>query len=186
MKVAVFCGSSAGNSPVFLEETKKLGKFLAESKIDLVYGGGKVGLMGAVADAVLTGGGEAFGVIPAALKEREIAHPGLTELYVVDNMHARKARMASMADAFIALPGGAGTMDEIFEAWTWAQLGHHAKPCAFYNMDGFYEHLLAMIENMVKFGFLKPEHAEMLIVSDRPADLIDRIKSYEAPQKKWS
>lgn len=91
-----------------------------------------------------------------------------------------------MADAFIALPGGAGTMDEIFEAWTWAQLGHHAKPCAFYNMDGFYEHLLAMIENMVKFGFLKPEHAEMLIVSDRPADLIDRIKSYEAPQKKWS
>jgi uncharacterized protein (TIGR00730 family) len=186
MKIAVVCGSSAGNDPSYINEAKKLGEFFAKNGIDLVYGGGKVGLMGAIANAVLEHGGKAFGVIPKYLLEKEIAHTGLTQLFVVADMHERKAKMASMADAFVALPGGAGTLEEIFEAWTWAQLGHHSKPCAFYNSNGFYLHLLAMITNMKDSGFLSEEYSEMLILADNPKELVRSIGLYQPPIKKWT
>lgn len=186
MKIAVFCGSSSGHHPEFVKATKALGGYLASQGIDLVYGGGKVGLMGAIADAFLENGGKVYGVIPEHLKQKEIAHPGLTELNVVSDMHERKATMAGMADAFVALPGGAGTLEEIFEAWTWAQLGHHAKPCAFYNINGFYNPLIEMIASMSASGFLNPRYAEMLIHTDRSDALLSAIQSYEAPKQKWT
>lgn len=185
MKIAVFCGSSNGNNPEYVKAAQALGRYFAEQGIDLVYGGGKVGLMGAIADSVLAHGGKVFGVIPEHLKEREIAHRGLTELRVVADMHERKAMMADMADAFVALPGGAGTLEEIFEAWTWAQLGHHTKPCAFYNVNGFYDLLKEMINKMSSSGFVKPHYAGMLIHCSDAESLVSSIKSYHAPQKKW-
>ncbi|WP_344799197.1 TIGR00730 family Rossman fold protein [Litoribacillus peritrichatus] len=185
MKVAVFCGSSAGHDAVYASETKRLGHFLGENNIDLVYGGGKTGLMGVVSDAVLEAGGRAFGVMPKYLVDKEIAHPGLTELSVVEDMHERKAKMAELADAFVALPGGAGTLEEIFEAWTWAQLGHHQKPCAFYNTQGFYDPLFEMITTMNEAGFLKDVFANMIIKTTEPDDLIAQFKVYQAPPQKW-
>lgn len=185
MKVAVFCGSSAGNDPHFLAATQKLGQHFVRQGIDVVYGGGHVGLMGAIADSVLQAGGRVYGVMPKHLVDREIAHQGLTELTVVADMHERKAKMASMADAFVALPGGAGTLEEIFEAWTWAQLGHHKKPCAFYNVDGFYEPLFSMVDKMTGTGFLKPEYAGMLIRTSDPAELTEAFAQYLPPQNKW-
>lgn len=186
MKIAVFCGSSSGENPEFVKATKALGCFLANNGIDLVYGGGKVGLMGAIADSFLESGGKVYGVIPEHLKEKEIAHQALTELKVVADMHERKATMAQMADAFVALPGGSGTLEEIFEAWTWAQLGHHSKPCAFYNINGFYNPLIEMILQMSGAGFLKAQYAEMLIHTDEPSSLLSAIKSYKAPKQKWT
>ncbi len=186
MRVAVFCGSSSGNNPEFIRATKALGQYLAENGIDIVYGGGKVGLMGVIADAVIDNGGKVYGVIPQYLKDKEIAHRNITELSVVSDMHERKACMAEMADAFVALPGGAGTLEEIFEAWTWAQLGHHNKPCAFYNIDGFYNQLIGMIEQMSATGFLKPEYAEMLIHTSDPVELLSSINRYKAPEQKWN
>lgn len=185
MKIAVFCGSSSGNDPQFLTATQALGKHLAQNGIDIVYGGGNVGLMGAVADAALSEGGRVYGVIPEHLKQKEIAHEGLTELRVVADMHERKVAMAAMADAFVALPGGAGTLEEIFEAWTWAQLGHHAKPCAFYNVKGFYQPLLEMVRHMADNGFLKPVHASMLVTADTPDTLLAGIAGYQPPEGKW-
>jgi len=185
MKVAVYCGSSSGNKTEYIEQTKVLGKFLAQNKIDIVYGGGRVGLMGTIADCVLEHGGKVYGVIPEKLKEKELAHTGVTDLKIVKNMHERKAVMAEMADAFITLPGGAGTLEEIFEAWTWAQLGYHNKPCAFYNIDGFYDELFMMIEKMTKTGFLKKEYYSMLINTSNIEDLIFSIKNYKAPKEKW-
>ena len=186
MRIAVFCGSASGNNPEFISATKKLGKYFAENGIDVVYGGGKVGLMGIIADAVLENGGKVYGVIPEHLKEKEVAHQGLTDLKVVSDMHERKASMGEMADAFVALPGGAGTLEVIFEAWTWAQLGHHEKPCAFYNIQGFYNQLIGMIDKMCSSGFLKPQYAEMLIYADAPEDLLSSISSYKAPEQKWT
>ena len=186
MKVAVFCGSSCGESTQFINETKKLGTFLAKNNIDVVYGGGKVGLMGAIADSVIESGGKVYGVIPEHLKEKEIAHTDLTELSVVSNMHERKAKMAEMADAFVALPGGTGTLEEIFEAWTWAQLGHHSKPCAFYNINRYYEPLKEMIFRMTKDGFLKPQYQDMLIHVDTPQNLLIAIQTYQPPKQKWT
>lgn len=168
MRIAIFCGSSSGNHPEFKKATRLLGKHFAENAIDIVYDGGKV-----------------YGVIPEHLKDKEIAHQTLTELNVVADMHQRKARMADMADAFVALPGGAGTLEEIFEAWTWAQLGHHKKPCAFYDINGFYNSLIGMISNMSKSGFLSAEYAEMLIHTSQPAELISSINAYQAPIQKW-
>ncbi|MCC4263711.1 TIGR00730 family Rossman fold protein [Oceanimonas baumannii] len=185
MKIAIFCGSSSGNDLTFVKATKALGSYLANNGVDLIYGGGKVGLMGTIADSFLASGGKVYGVIPEYLKEREIAHQGLTELKVVADMHERKATMAQMADAFVALPGGAGTLEEIFEAWTWAQLGHHIKPCAFYNTNGFYNPLIEMIKKMSDAGFLKPQHCDMLIKTDNSAELLSLIKSYKAPDRKW-
>lgn len=186
MKIAVFCGSSAGNDERYGDCARELGRFFGENGIDLVFGGGKVGLMGAVADATLAAGGKVYGVIPESLKDRELAHHGLTRLDVVTSMHERKALMADMADAFVALPGGPGTMDEIFEAWTWAQLGYHDKPCAFYNAHGYYDHLLAFIGHMAGSGFLKAEHREMVIVEREPAALVTALRAYQPPQRKWT
>ncbi|MEP6419059.1 MAG: TIGR00730 family Rossman fold protein [Marinobacter sp.] len=186
MKIAVFCGSSRGNDVGFAEAAEVFGQYMASQGMDLVFGGGKVGLMGVVADAVLAGGGQVYGVIPESLRDRELAHQGLTRLDVVGSMHERKALMADMADAFVALPGGPGTMDEIFEAWTWGQLGYHSKPCAFYNVDGYYDDLLAFIRKMSGAGLLKPEYAEMVIVADQPVDLVTALKNYQPPSRKWS
>ncbi|MGY0216195.1 LOG family protein [Endozoicomonadaceae bacterium StTr2] len=187
MKIAIYCGSSAGNDAGYVEQTRKLGHYLAEQQIDVVYGGGKVGLMGTIADAVLEKGGRVYGVIPEYLESKEIAHPHLTELSIVPDMHARKARMAAMADAFVALPGGPGTLEEIFEAWTWGQLGHHAKPCAFYNIDSYYTPLLeGMIPQMVKAGFLGSTYAGMLVQEDQPEALVTALKGYQPPRHKWS
>ena len=185
MRVAIFCGSSSGDQPQFTQQTHALGLFLASQGIDLVYGGGKVGLMGAVADAFLQGGASVYGVIPQYLADKEIAHTGVTELEVVADMHARKSRMADLADAFIALPGGAGTLEEVFEVWTWAQLGHHSKPCAFYNIEGFYDPLLAMIKHQIATGFMRPEYGDMLITTNNASELLERINTYEPPKKKW-
>ena len=186
MRIAVFCGSSSGDNPEYIKATAMLGKYFADNGIEVVYGGGKVGLMGTLADSVLAHGGKVYGVIPEHLKKKEIAHQNLTELKVVSDMHERKAVMAEMADAFVALPGGAGTLEEIFEAWTWAQLGHHTKPCAFYNVLGFYDPLMGMIEHMSASGFLKSEYSDMIINTDSPEKLLSAINSYKAPKQKWT
>ncbi len=162
-----------------------LGRLLAERGIGLVYGGASVGTMGAVADAVIGAGGEAIGVIPDHLAGREIAHPGLSELHVVANMHERKARMAQLADGFLALPGGAGTLEELFEMWTWAQLGLHDKPIGLVDVGGFYQPLLTMVEHMVDTGFLRPAYRDMLAVDADPAILLDGFTDYRAPASKW-
>lgn len=185
MKIAVFCGSSPGHDEGFARAAEAFGAYMASQGMDLVFGGGKVGLMGVVADAVLAGGREVYGVIPASLRDRELAHNGLTRLDVVDSMHERKALMADMADAFVALPGGPGTMDEIFEAWTWAQLGYHQKPCAFLNVNGYYNELIAFFRTMASSGFLKAEYANMVIVEDNPEALIAALTTYHPPIQKW-
>lgn len=185
MKVAVFCGSSSGSDPVFEAGARAMGKALAKAGHTLVFGGGKVGLMGILADTVLAHGGEVIGVIPRMLKDREVAHTGVTELFVVEDMHQRKARMNSLAQAFIAMPGGPGTLEEIFEVWTWAQLGYHEKPCAFYNVAGYYDQLFAFFDTMRDNAFLKPVYRDMLIVGDSPEGILERFADYTSPQSKW-
>ena len=184
--IAIFCGSAAGNNPVFIQTAQHVGRVLAENQIQLVYGGGKVGLMGAVADSVLAHGGQAIGVMPKALVDREIAHTGLSDLYVVENMHQRKMQMSELADAFIALPGGAGTLEEIYEQWTWAQLGTHAKPCAFLNVAGYYQLLLDMVKVMVEQGFTQQRYADMLIHKDNIEEILEAFRHYQAPPAKWT
>lgn len=186
MKVAVYCGSRSGNEPVYAEKARELGEFFGNNGMDLVFGGGNVGLMGIIADAVLASGGKVYGVIPEHLVSRELAHPGLTELFVVTNMHERKAKMAELADAFVALPGGVGTLEEIFEVWTWAQLGLHKKPCAFYNVDGFYDPLLEMMKTMVAAGFVKQPYLDMVVQAKTPTELVDGFRRYTAPREKWA
>ncbi|WP_100638957.1 TIGR00730 family Rossman fold protein [Marinobacter salexigens] len=185
MKVAVYCGSRSGNEPLYLEKARELGEFFGNNGIDMVFGGGHVGLMGIVADAVLANGGKVYGVIPQHLVNRELAHPGLTELHVVDSMHERKAKMAELADGFVALPGGIGTLEEIFEVWTWGQLGIHQKPCALYNVTGFYDSLLEMVKTMVDSGFVRQKYLDMIVLADTPGALIEGFKSYKAPREKW-
>ncbi len=185
MTLAVFCGSSTGNKIEYEKATKSFGKYLALNNIDVVYGGGKVGLMGILADTVLEHGGKVCGVIPEKLKDKELAHTELTKLIIVKDMHERKATMAELSDAFVALPGGAGTLEEIFEVWTWAQLGFHNKPCAFYNTDGFYNKLIDMLYSMSDEGFLKKEYVDMLINTDNEEELISSLKNYKAPKEKW-
>jgi len=185
MKIAVFCGSSSGNNIEYTNATKELGKFFVENNIEVVYGGGNVGLMGVIADSVMENGGKVYGVIPEKLQEKELAHKGITELHIVSNMHERKAMMADMADAFVVLPGGAGTLEEIFEVWTWAQLGFHNKPCAFLNVNGFYDKLFEMIEGMCDAKFLKQEYLDMLIQTDKQEELLKAIKEYVPPKDKW-
>lgn len=176
--LCVFCGSSSGHDPAFAEAARAFGEALARRGIGLVYGGGRIGLMGVVADAALAAGGAVTGVIPQALVDRELAHPGLTALHVVGSMHARKARMAELADGFVALPGGIGTLDELFEIWTWAQLGEHRKPVALLNTAGFYDPLLTFIDDMVAAGFLLGDHRALLLVEREPAALLGRIGSH--------
>ena len=179
--ICVFCGSSPGADPRYADAARAFGALLARRGIALVYGGAHVGLMGAVADAALADGGRVTGVIPQALWDREVGHTGLSELLVVDSMHERKALMAARADAFVALPGGAGTLEELFEAWTWAQLGIHARPVALLDVAGFWQPLLVMLDHMVEQRFLRPQHRRMVLVDDDPARLFDRLAAYEPP-----
>lgn len=185
-RITVFTGSAAGARPEYAAAAEALGRELAARGIGVVYGGGKVGLMGTVADAALAAGGEVDGVIPQVLVSGEVAHEGLTRLDVVETMHARKERMAELGDAFVALPGGAGTLEELFEVWTWQQLGIHAKPVALYDVDGFWNPLLALLEHMVAQGFLAPGRLSGLIVASDPGDLLERLAAWEAPVPKWS
>jgi len=186
MRLAVYCGSSHGFDPIHADAARALGGELAAAGVGLVYGGGNVGLMGTIADAALAGGGEVIGVIPQALVDREVAHHGLTELHVTGSMHERKQMMADLSDGFIALPGGIGTMEELFEVWTWGQLGYHAKPCALLNVGGYYDGLIAFLDSMVASGFLNGEHRAMLIEVDSIGDLLDRLADH-VPQAvdKW-
>ncbi|MBE01759.1 TIGR00730 family Rossman fold protein [Marinobacter lutaoensis] len=185
MKLAVYCGSREGNDPVFADATRALGRYLAAEGVDVVFGGGHVGLMGILADAVLAGGGRVYGVIPEALRDRELAHSQLTELHVVADMHQRKARMAELADGFLALPGGIGTLEELFEAWTWGQLGFHRKPCGVYDVNGFYEPLFAMARTMQRYGFLAQEYLDMVIRVRTPEAVVRQFRQYTPPREKW-
>jgi len=185
MRICVFCGSRAGTDPKFTGAAGRVGALLAGRGIGLVYGGGRVGLMGVVADSALAAGGEVIGVIPRALQERELAHTGLTGLHVVESMHARKTMMADLSDGFIALPGGAGTLEEIFEQWTWGQLGIHAKPNGFLNVDGYYAPVRQMVQDMVAAGFLTREYADMLTFETDPEALLDAFDRYQPPPRKW-
>ena len=186
-RVCVYCGSSLGAAPVYGQAAEDLGRRLAEAGIGVVYGGASVGLMGVLADAALGAGGDVIGVIPQALVDREIAHPGLTDLRVVDSMHERKALMVELADAFVALPGGAGTLDELFETFTWAQLGIHAKPCALLDVDGYWRPLLDFLDGAVAAGFLRRGHREMLLVAQDSAALLAAFGDYAPPAlSKWA
>lgn len=185
MRVCVFCGSSFGASPAYAESARNLGRVLAERGIGLVYGGAQVGTMGELANAALRAGGEVVGIIPHHMVEQEIAHDGVTELHVVADMHERKAGMAARADAFIALPGGAGTMEEFFEAWTWAQLGLHDKPLGLLDVAGYFAPLRGFLDHMVSEGFLRPEYRDMVIFDDDAERLLDRVVVYEPPAAKW-
>jgi len=184
--VCVFCGSSSGNDRRYEEAARDTGCALARAGVRLVYGGGRVGLMGVTADAVLSAGGQVTGVIPRALFEREIAHSGVADMRVVESMHERKELMATLSDGFIALPGGAGTLEEIFEQWTWSQLGIHAKPCGFLNVNGYFSPLLEMIGRMVEEGFLARSFASMLAIETDPDKLLHRFRAYQPPTNKWS
>jgi len=176
--VAVYCGSNLGHEPAYAAGAAALGRTLAERGITLVWGGGQVGLMGTVADAVLDGGGQAFGVITRALKSKEVAYEGLAELRVVDTMHERKAVMADAADAFVMLPGGFGTFDEFFEVVTWTQLGIHAKPCGILDVGGYFGVLRGMLDAAVTAGFVREAHRDMILVDDDPARLLDRLAAW--------
>jgi uncharacterized protein (TIGR00730 family) len=178
--VAVYCGSRFGDSPAFADAARSLGELIGRSGDTLVYGGGRVGLMGAVADAVMAAGGKVFGVIPQALMDREVGHAGLTELHVVQTMHERKQLMAERADAFISLPGGIGTLEELYEVWSWQQLGYHDKPVALLNVDGYYDALLEFHRVMHSRGFVSEAQFNALLVETDPAKLLDRVRSAAA------
>ena len=184
--VCVFCGASPGARPIYREAAEQLGRSLAEQGLTLVYGGGAVGLMGLVADAALAAGGEVIGIIPQSLERAEIGHRGLTRLEVVDGMHARKARMAELADAFIALPGGLGTLEELFEVWTWGQLGYHAKPLGLLEVDGFYARLTAFLDHLVAERFVREQHRAILQISESPTELLQRLDAWRpTAAPKW-
>ncbi len=185
-RVTVFCGSSLGTDDIYKIQATLLGQTLAQQGIELVYGGANVGLMGAVADGVLDNGGKAIGILPHFLKSKEISHNHLTELILVETMHERKTKMNDLCDGVIALPGGFGTLEELFEMLTWAQLGLHKKPIAILNIDGFYDSMITFIQTMVDKAFLKEANQQMLIVSDNIPDLLEKMKNYEAPTiGKW-
>lgn len=184
--IVVFCGSSSGTESVYEATAYALGKRMAEQQIGLVYGGANVGLMGAVAQGVLDNGGKAIGVLPHFLSAKEIRHNALTEMIMVDTMHQRKAKMDELSDAVITLPGGFGTMEELFEMLTWAQLGLHKKPIGILNVNGFYDDLIALLKNMVTKGLLKPINFDMLIVDETIDGLLKKMQNYQAPDvPKW-
>lgn len=185
-RLCVYCGSNSGTSPAFTDAAVELGKALASRGIGLVYGGGHVGLMGVIADAVLAGGGEVIGVIPQSLQDKELGHAGLTELHVVSSMHERKQRMADLSDGFIAMPGGIGTLEELFETFTWLQLGFHDKPVALLNVSGFYNGIVAFVSQLTRDGFLKPAHEACLLVDDRVEPLLEKMQHFQPPELgKW-
>jgi uncharacterized protein (TIGR00730 family) len=180
--LCVYCGSNIGADPEFAAATRGMAALLAGRGIRVVYGGGAVGLMGVLADAALAAGGEVVGVIPQALMDREIGHKGLTELHVVGSMHERKALMAELADGFVALPGGVGTLEELVEVYTWSQLGLHRKPLGLLNVSGYYDGLAAFLDHAVREQFLRPEHRAVLVVESQPDALLDRLERAEPPR----
>ena len=184
--MCVYCGSSPGRLDVYAEGARALARALVTRDLGLVYGGASIGLMGLIADSVLAMGGRAVGVIPHALAQKEVAHKGLTELHITQSMHERKTLMAELSDGFIAMPGGIGTFEEIFEVWTWAQLGIHAKPCGLLNVGGYYDALTTFLDHATAEQFLKPPHRSLLVVESGPDALLDRFASYQAPgMQKW-
>lgn len=180
-RLCVYCGSSAGARPVYAEAATAFGQLLAERGIGVVFGGGSVGMMGLVADAALAASGEAIGVIPHGLAAREVDHPGLTALHKVDTMHERKALMADLSDGFVALPGGLGTLEELMEVWTWAQLGIHRRPVGLLNIGGYFDGLLTFVNHAVTEGFVREGHRALLLVGDTPEALLDALNAYEPP-----
>jgi uncharacterized protein (TIGR00730 family) len=185
-RICVYCGSSPGRDPAYARAAAAMGRTLAERGVGLVYGGGAVGLMGAVADAALAAGGEVCGVIPQALLDREIGHRGLTELRVVGSMHERKLLMAELAAGFVALPGGMGTLEELFEIYTWTQLGLQSKPLGLVNVHGYYDRLAAFLDHAVAERFVTPAHRDMLVVAEAPAAVLDAFAGWRAPDRpKW-
>lgn len=174
-RLAVYCGSSMGTDPAFAETARALGAEMAARGIGLVYGGGRLGLMGVVADAVLDGGGEVHGVIPQALVNLEVAHRGLTELHLVNTMHERKALMTELTDAFVAIPGGVGTLDELFEAWSWNALGYHAKPFALLNVHGFWDGMIGFLDHVTTSGFMSDARRAQLLIAETIPDVLDQL-----------
>ncbi|HBL66637.1 MAG TPA: TIGR00730 family Rossman fold protein [Achromobacter sp.] len=184
--ICVYCGSNPGTPPEYIEQARVLARELVKRDLGLVYGGSVVGIMGVVANEVLAAGGRVIGVIPELLQKKEQAHRGLTELHLVQNMHERKAMMIEKSDGFIALPGGAGTLEEFFEVWTWAQLNMHQKPCGLLNVAGYYDALVQFVDHAVDEAFIRPQHRDMLVVEEDPALLLDRYAIYEPPNvSKW-
>ncbi len=181
-RLCVYCGSSAGNRPEYTQAARELARAMVSRDTDLVYGGASVGVMGALADAVIKEGGEVIGIIPRGLLAKEVAHTGITELREVDSMHERKAMMADLSDGFIALPGGLGTIEEFFEIWTWAQLGMHRKPCGLLNAGRYFNKLIAFIDHTVSEQFVKKEHRSMVFVEQQPDILLQKFDSYKAPE----
>lgn len=184
--LCVYCGSNPGSRPEYGQAARALAREFLSQEIDLVYGGAKVGIMGMIADTMLEGGGRVIGVMPQALVEKEVSHPGLTELKIVSSMHERKALMAELSDGFIALPGGLGTLEELLEVLTWAQLGFHTKPCGLLNVLRFYDHLKSFLDHSTAEGFIMEAHRSMLVVEENPQELIQKFMTYEAPKvSKW-
>jgi uncharacterized protein (TIGR00730 family) len=185
-RICVFCGSNSGTRPEYTQAAENVGRLLVKQGCSLVYGGGKVGLMGTIADTVLAAGGEVIGVIPHALMLKEVGHTGLTKLRIVNTMHERKALMAELSDAFIALPGGYGTLDEFCEILTWAQLGLHNKPCGILNVNGYFDPLIELFQKSVAEGFLRKQHADMLMIESDPEILLKKMAAYQPPRtEKW-
>ncbi len=187
-RICVFCGSSPGSRPEYARAAVELGQVLLRRDIGLVYGGASVGLMGKLAETVLAGDGDVIGVIPTGLVEMEVAYESLSDLRVVDSMHERKALMADLADAFIAMPGGLGTIEEIFEVLTWAQLGIHEKPCGFLNIRRYYDHIFSFLEGAVRDDFIRADHRSMALVDDKPEGLLEQFERYQPPKvdkTKW-
>ena len=174
-RIAVYCGSAEGADPRFADAARALGRVMVERELELVYGGGRLGLMGIIADTVIAGGGAAYGVIPRALVDKEVAHTGLTDLYTVTTMHERKAKMTELCDAFVCLPGGIGTLDEMFEAWTWNALGYHAQPFALLNVAGFWNPFVEFMAHVSASGFLSQPRLEQMIVADTPGEVINLL-----------
>jgi len=188
-RISVFCGSGKGNNPLYTEAARAMGQALIQNSLGLVFGGGGIGLMGEIAREVLAGGGEVIGVIPKALFEKEVALTSLKDLRVVNSMHERKALMAELSDGFIAMPGGMGTIEEIFEVLTWAQLGIHHKPCGFFNVAGYYDHLIAFLDHAKDSQFVKEEYRSMVIINDDPQKILQEFESYVSPKvdkAKWA
>ena len=177
-RVAVYCGSASPADPIYIESARMVGRSLAQRGIGVVYGGGRLGLMGAVADSALAAGGEVIGVIPEALKRAEVVHMGCTELHIVSDMHTRKAMFTDLSDGFITIPGGVGTMDELWEAISWAQLGYHSKPVGLLNIAGYYDHLIAFNTHMAEVGFVRAQHQNIMIVDDTLPGLLAQMESY--------
>ncbi len=179
--ICVFCGSKSGNDPQYQRSAIELGRLMAQRNIKLVYGGGSVGLMGVIADAVLDSGGQVIGVIPRQLATKELLHPGATEMHVVEDMHTRKAKMSECSDAFLAMPGGYGTLEELFEVVSWVQLGIYSKPVGLLNTCGFFDPLLNMVDHCIETEFIKPKYRDLLISDETPSSLIDHLQRHELP-----